>query len=177
MDHGPLRFLPPPPFAPWAALLLAAASALALGLALLSQYGFGLLPCVLCVWQRWPHAAAVLLGAAAWGLRGRPMAATVLLGLAVAAELTTGGIAAFHVGVEQGWWQGTAGCGAVGGADDLASLRALVMAQPVVRCDEVAFAVLGISMAGWNAVLGAGLAALGIGAIVKDATRGEEASS
>ena len=163
-----------PRYVPWAGLVLAAASMLALGLAFTSQYGFGLQPCVLCVWQRWPHGAAILLGLAAFTLRGRPAVSMSMLGLTVVAELTTGGIGAFHVGVEQGWWQGTAGCGAVAAADDLASLRALVMAQPVVRCDDVAFALFGVSMAGWNVALAVALAGLGAAAIARDAIHGKE---
>ncbi len=159
---------------PLAGLLIAVASAAALGLAFLGQYRFDLHPCVLCIWQRWPHGAAVLLGLAAWALRGRPTVSMSLLGLAVVAELATGGIGAFHVGVEQGWWQGTAGCGAVAAADDLASLRALVMVQPVVRCDDVAFALFGLSMAGWNVVLAVALAGIGTAAIARDAINGKE---
>lgn len=150
---------------PWAGLMIAAASAAALALAFLGQYGFDLQPCVLCIWQRWPHAAAVVLGLAAWALRERRAVAPALLALAVAAELTTGGIGVFHVGVEQGWWQGTAECGTTAAADDLAALRAQIMNQPIVRCDEVAFAVLGISMAGWNALYAAALAGLGVAAV------------
>src|SRR3546814_19091742 len=104
------------------------------------------------------------LGLAAWALRGRPAAAVALLVLAVAAELATGGIAAFHVGVEQGWWQGTAGCGTTASGDALAALKAQIMSQPIVRCDPVAFAGLGISMAAWNAILAAGPSAPGLGA-------------
>lgn len=163
-----------PRLAPLAGLAIAAAAAAALGLALLGQHGFGLQPCVLCIWQRWPHVAAIALGAGAWVLRGRPAASAALVGLAAVAELATGGIAVFHVGVEQGWWQGTAECGSTAGGSDLAALKAQIMRQPIVRCDEVAFAVLGISMAGWNALLAAGLAAVGIGAILRDANRGRE---
>ena len=159
---------------PLAGLLIAIAAATALGLAFLGQYRFDLHPCVLCLWQRWPHGAAVVLGLAAWALRGRPAVSMSMLGLTVVAELTTGGIGAFHVGVEQGWWQGTAGCGAVAAADDLASLRALVMAQPVVRCDDVAFALFGVSMAGWNVALAVALAGLGAAAIARDAIHGKE---
>lgn len=159
---------------PFAGLALAAASAAALALAFVSQYGFDLQPCVLCVWQRWPHGAAIVLGLAAWALRGRPAAATAALLLAVAAELTTGGIAVFHVGVEQGWWQGTAECGSGALPNDLAALKAQILSQPIVRCDEVAFAVFGISMAGWNALLAAGLAGLGLGAVWQDRGQAEE---
>lgn len=163
-----------PRVVPRAGLLIAVASALALALAFVGQYGFDLQPCVLCIWQRWPHGAAVALGLAAWAFRDWPAVSVTLLGLAVAAELATGGIGAFHVGVEQGWWQGTAECGATAAADDLAALRAQIMGQAIVRCDEVAFAVLGISMAGWNVLFAVVLAGIGIGAVVRDANQPKE---
>lgn len=162
---------------PLAGLALAAASAAALALALIGQYGFDLQPCVLCVWQRWPHAAAVVLGVAAFALRGRPAASLAALALAVAAELTTGGIGVFHVGVEQGWWQGTAECGSAAAPSDLAALKAQIMSQPIVRCDEVAFALFGISMAGWNVLLAAVLAAIGVGAALRDRNRARETAA
>jgi len=166
-----------PPYVPWAGLALAAASALALALAFTGQYGFDLQPCVLCVWQRWPHGAAILLGLAAWALRGRPVASMAALALAILAELATGGVGVFHVGVEQGWWQGTAECGSTSAATDLAALKAQIMNQPIVRCDEVAFAVLGISMAGWNALLAAALAGLGIAAAARDCRMTKEGAA
>ncbi len=147
--------------------IVVGASALALATALVSQYGFDLQPCVLCIWQRWPYVAAILLGGLAVVARSRPVLATVLTGLAVGAVLASGGIGAFHVGVEQGWWEGTAGCGSVSATDDLATLRAQIMNAPIVRCDEVAFAFLGISMAGWNALFAAGVAALAGRAMLK----------
>lgn len=166
---------------PWVGLLIAAASAAALALAFLGQYGFDLQPCVLCIWQRWPHGAAVVFGLAAWAFRDWRAVALAMLALAVAAELATGAIGVFHVGVEQGWWAGTADCGTTAAVDDLASLRAQILNQPIVRCDEVAFAVLGVSMAGWNALLAAALAGIGIaaavGAVVGDVNRVRESRS
>ena len=83
----------------------------------------------------------------------------------------------FHVGVEQGWWQGTAGCGSTIGADSVASLKAQIMKQPIVRCDEVAFALLGVSMAGWNVLLAVVLAGIGLGAAVGYVKRRRETRS
>jgi len=151
-------------------LLVAGAAAGALVVALISQYGFDLQPCVLCIWQRWPYVAAIALAAAAVALRRSPAAATALTGLAVLAVLASGGIGAFHVGVEQGWWEGTDGCGSVASTDDLATLRAQIMNAPIVRCDEVAFSLLGISMAGWNALFALGVALVAIRAMLKSNT-------
>ena len=72
--------------------------------------------------------------------------------MAIAALLLLdAGIAGYHVGVEQGWWTGTAECtGPAGEAKTLEELKAQIMATPVTRCDEVAFSLFGISMAGYN---------------------------
>lgn len=141
---------------------LAAAGSAAL---LLGAYGFqhlgGLAPCQMCLWQRWPHALAAGAGVLAiWA----PFAMTALLGAAGAA--TTAGIGVFHAGVEQGLWEGPATCsaGSISGLS-VEDLMATIMAAPVVRCDEIAWQWLGLSMAGWNAALSLGLAALWLTAV------------
>ncbi len=139
-------------------VLAAAGGSLALLLGAFSfQYIGGLAPCTLCLWQRWPHAAAVLIGVAALALPGR---ALPLLGLAAA--VTAAAIGGFHAGVEQGWWQGLASCsgGSIAGIsmDDL--LNPATDVAPPVRCDQIAWSLAGLSMAAWNMVLSLGLAAL-----------------
>jgi disulfide bond formation protein DsbB len=140
--------------------LLALATAGHIGLlggAFLFQFA-GYAPCTMCLWQRWPHAAAIVLGVAALaGLWPRAMAA-----LAAVAALVTGGIGVFHAGVEQGWWEGPSSC--TGGGDGLsglsgADLLSVETAETIVMCDEIVWQ-LGLSMAGWNAVISFGLAAL-----------------
>lgn len=119
------------------------------------QYVVGLLPCQLCLWQRWPHAAAVAIGLAALATRWRfwPW-------LGALAALTTAGIGMFHVGVEQTWWEGLATCtvDAMAGVsgDDLLNMDVAVGGP--VRCDVVPWAMWGISMAGWNVIASLGLA-------------------
>jgi len=142
-------------------LLAAGGSAVALAAALLSQFAGGLFPCVLCIWQRWPHVAAVLVGGLALALPGRVWP---LLG--ALAALATAGIGGFHAGVEYGWWEGLDTCAGpgIGGLSVEALLNPEVEVAPVVRCDEVAFAVLGISMAGWNMLYSLGLAGLWLAA-------------
>jgi disulfide bond formation protein DsbB len=146
-------------FLPPALVVVAAVTAPAV--ALLSQYVGGLQPCVLCIWQRWPYVAAIVFGIAGLALARRPAALRVLLALAGAAFLVSAGIAVFHVGVEQHWWQGTSECGSsLSGAQmSLEELKAMLEAAPVVRCDEVAWSLFGISMAGYNAIY-AGIAGL-----------------
>ena len=148
-------------------LLAAGGSALLLAAALVSQYGFGLYPCALCLWQRWPHGAAVLLGLAAVGLRLRGAAGAAVALAGAAAALATAGVGVFHVGVEQGGWAGLAACSAGPGIDGLSLDALLDPTVPVAaapRCDEIAFSFAGLSMAGWNAVLSAGLAAMWLAA-------------
>ena len=124
--------------------LALAIPALLLGGAYLGEYAFGLYPCEMCWWQRWPHFAALafaFLSAVAAPRR-------LWIALAAVAILVSGGIGAFHAGVEYGWWEGLTACSTVsaGGADPLDA----IMNAPVVRCDEVQWSLLGISLAGWN---------------------------
>jgi len=122
-----------------------------LGGALGSQYLGGLYPCEMCYWQRWPHGAAILLAGAAVFVPGQ---SRLLTGLAAIAIAVSGTIGVFHAGVELGWWEGLTRCTS-GGALSLDEL----MKVPLVRCDQVQWSLLGISMAGWNAILSLGTAA------------------
>jgi len=145
------------------ALLLAAAVVI-LGTAFAFQFIGGLAPCVLCLWQRYPYAIVIGLAGTGFGLtRVAGQSATVLAALMfliALAMVIDAGIAAFHVGVEQHWWQGTSGCtGTTGAATTAAELARQLKATPVVRCDEVAWSLAGISMAGYNFVAALGMAA------------------
>ena len=117
---------------------------------------FGFPPCKMCIWQRWPHGIAVVIGAAALLL---PWAILPLLGALSAA--TTGGIGVYHSGVERGWWDGPGSCSA-GDITGLSTedLMEQIMAAPLVRCDEVAWELFGLSMATYNALMSFGLAAI-----------------
>lgn len=137
-------------------ILAAAGSAALLAAAYAFQYIGGMAPCALCLWQRWPHAAAVVIGIAALALPGR-----LLPLLGAAAALATAGIGAYHTGVERGWWEGPSTCTA-GDISQLSPEELLnqIMAAPVVRCDEVPWEMLTLSMASWNAIAALGLAAI-----------------
>ena len=140
---------------PRTAVILCGAASAAL---LLAAFGFeylgGLAPCKLCLWQRWPHAAVVVVSLI--GLAGlRPAAALSLIVLSAA---LTAGIAGYHVGVEQQLWAGPASCSSSLEGGSAAALLDSLLATPVVRCDEVAWSFAGLSMAGWNMVISAGLA-------------------
>ncbi|GAA4046956.1 disulfide bond formation protein B [Parerythrobacter jejuensis] len=130
--------------------------ALLLAGAYIGQYGFGLYPCEMCLWQRWPHFAAV--GLALVGSFAAPR--TLWVGLAALAILASGGIGAFHAGVEYGWWEGITACANAveQGGDPLDA----IMNAPIVRCDMAPWDLFGISLAGWNFLIStlAGVAVL-----------------
>ena len=119
--------------------------------ALGSQYLGGLHPCEMCYWQRWPHGVAILLAGAAFLVPSKSRLLTMLAAVAIA---VSGLIGVFHAGVELGWWEGLTRCTS-GGAMSLDDL----MKVPLVRCDQVQWSLLGISMAGWNAIVSLGSAA------------------
>lgn len=125
------------------------------------QHLGGLAPCPLCIWQRWPHVAGAALGLAAFAL-APSRAARLAAGLAALALAAGTALALYHVGVEQRWWLGPSTCASGGdiGALSTAELMARIRAAPLVRCDEVAWSLVGLSMAAWNGIASAALAAL-----------------
>lgn len=137
------------------ALLATTGSATLLGGAFLFQL-LGYPPCKMCLWQRWPHAAAILIGIAFYALKNR-----ALLWLGAAAALTTCAVGTYHAGVEQGWWEGPNTCtSAPIGELSVDDLLESILNAPLIRCDEIAWQFAGLSMAGWNALLSLILAAI-----------------
>lgn len=130
-------------------ILAAGGSAAMLLGAFAFQYIGGMYPCTLCIWQRWPHAAAVLIGALALIWPGR-----ILPILGAIAATTTAGIALFHTGVERAWWEGLASCsaGSITGVSVEDLLNPNVAIAAPVRCDVVPWEMLGLSMASWNGI-------------------------
>jgi disulfide bond formation protein DsbB len=131
-------------------VVVLAASAAVLGGALLSQYWGGLAPCELCLLQRWPWAAAIAISLVAIVVDSRLLLPWV--SLLLAAVFAVGSALAFyHVGVEEHWFAGPSACtGAATAADTVEALKARILGQMPVRCDEPAWALWGISLAGWN---------------------------
>ena len=131
-----------------------------LGGALGSQYIGGLHPCEMCYWQRWPHAAAILFALLAFtgpAETSRSRNFTLLAAFCIA---VSGVIGVYHAGVEAKVFEGFTQCTAMGKGLSTAELLKQISRAPLVRCDEVQFRFLGISMAGWNAILSLGGAAL-----------------
>lgn len=130
--------------------LLFLSGVVVLGIALASQYLGGLQPCELCLYERWPYYAIVLLMLLAMLSRD---ARITRIALAVSALIFLGSsaLAAYHVAVEQHWIQGPTACtGDLGNASSPdALLRALEGRQPV-QCDVVQWSFHGVSLAGLN---------------------------
>jgi disulfide bond formation protein DsbB len=124
---------------------LAVPAALMAG-ALGTQYIGGLYPCEMCYWQRWPHEAAIGISILAFFLK--PPVRTILIALAAAAILVSGGIGVFHAGVEYHWWPGLTACTNTAASGSLAD----IMRAPLVRCDVPQWTFAGISLAGFNAL-------------------------
>jgi len=124
-----------------------------LGGALGSQYIGGLHPCEMCYWQRWPHAAAILFALLAFTspaetVRSRNFTLAAALAIAI-----SGIIGVYHAGVEARVFEGFTTCTAVAHGGTTADILKQITQAPLVRCDQVQFRFLGISMAGWNAIL------------------------
>lgn len=155
----------------WLAPLIGAGSACMLLAAAVFEHGFGLAPCIMCLWQRWPHWIVVVLGALALAF-GRTAAGSSLtrpvLVLMALALLAGTGIAFWHAGVEFGILPGPAACGGgVSLAGDTAAVLDNLLAAPVVRCDAVAWSFLGISMAGWNGLISLAMAGLACKGVIR----------
>ncbi len=159
-----------------AAALVAAIGFLAIAGALVIEHGFGYVPCMLCLWQRWPYYLGVPLAAlvALVALQGtNPVLVRAELVLIAATFLVGAGLGVYHAGVEWGFWLGPAACG--GGSvspTNAGGLMAQMQATRIVPCDAAAFRILGLSLAGWNALVCLGLAGIAAwGALGRPAKR------
>ena len=127
-------------------------AALMLG-ALAFQHIGGMAPCKLCIWQRYPHVVAIVLGALALSFENTWLRTGIILAGALSAA-TTAVIGVYHAGVEQDIFEGPTSCTSSAidnmSADDL---LAQIMAAPLVRCDDIPWQLAGISMAGWNGIV------------------------
>jgi len=125
-------------------------SAIVLGTALASEYWGGLAPCELCLVQRWPWAAAITISFIVLlvGEHARLDWVALVLAIVFAISLV---LAFYHVGVEQHWFAGPTACTApANGAMTLEQMRQQILGTAPVLCDRPAWALIGVSMAGWN---------------------------
>lgn len=119
-----------------------------------SQYIGGLAPCEMCYWQRYAHFFGLAFAIVAMAAGRMPDRGRSFVWLAALGILASGAIGFYHAGVEakifEGFTQCTSMIGAGQSGDEL--LRS-ILAAPVVRCDQIQWSFLGVSMAGWNAIL------------------------
>lgn len=126
--------------------------------ALGSEVFLGLEPCILCIYQRWPYVAVIVLGIIGLVIKKY---ARAMVGLSGIAFLINSGIAVYHTGVEQKWWASAfEGCLIPDfGSDEPQSLLDNILSAPSARCDEIPWQdpLIGLSMANYNAILCFGL--------------------
>ena len=146
------------------ARLIVAASLAALAAAYLSQYVGGLEPCPLCLLQRIPYGLTIFLGLAALLLIRRGRSPVMLIAVIGGIFALNAAIAFYHVGVEQDWFDKLAAC--LGGGQTpgtIEDLRAMLLDQPPPPpCDVVPWSLFGVSMAGYNMLYAAAMAAISL---------------
>ena len=130
-------------------IVLLCSSAILLA-AILFEYIGDMRPCELCWYQRYAHISTVVLIVHVLVLRKYSFLSTLLIFGILISLLTGTGLAIFHVGVELQWF--TSGCTTSISATTPEELREIILSAPLIPCDEVAWALGGISMAGWNAI-------------------------
>src|SRR5574337_1015159 len=148
---------------PAAALVLAAAAATLAGAWIFQA--FGVEPCELCLKERYPYYATLPLAAAAIFLarNAPPFAAKIVLALLAAIFVAGAVVGVYHAGVEWKFWPGPTECtGEFVKLTSMTEFRKQLQNVRVVRCDEVSLRILGLSLAGWNVLISAGIAALAL---------------
>ena len=151
-----------------AALLVLAGAILTVGGALVFEHGLGYVPCKLCLTERIPYYLTIPLAAAVPFLPAR--LGRLVLGLVAVAMLYGAGLGAYHAGAEWGLWQGPTDCGGGSGAApaDVGSFLDSLKTTRVTDCSTAAWRFLGVSLAGWNALIAAALATIaGRGALAR----------
>jgi disulfide bond formation protein DsbB len=120
----------------------------------------GLFPCEMCLWQRWPHYAAVLVAALAFATP--PRLTRILVAIAALLIAVSGLIAVYHAGVEYRWWHGVTACTQTLDLSGLTPAQRLdrIMGTPAVPCDVAQWKLAGISLAGFNALISLATAAV-----------------
>ncbi len=148
-------------------ILVLLASIAVVGTALLSQYVGGLVPCELCLYERWPYYAAIVLALAALAFPAMNMqrATLALLGVLFLASTALG---FYHAGVVQHWFAGPSACTSSGGAaETLEQFKARLLGQKVVLCDEIQWSIAGLSLASLNAICSLAIAVFALWSLRK----------
>ena len=147
-----------------AALAVCVLSAATLIGAWIFQYGFDIQPCELCLKQRYTYYLVIPLAAltALAAARSFPRPVIVVgFGIILLATLANAGLGTYHSGVEWGWWQGPTECtGPLLDLGNAGNLLDRLATTKVVRCDEVQWRFLGLSLAGYNVLISLAMAAL-----------------
>lgn len=131
----------------------------------------GIKPCHLCLIGRMPHYAGIAVALLAILIINKPSPSPLigrfLLALLALIFLAGTAFAVYHSGVEFGVFQGPSDCtGTIEKPVAIQDFLKQLQTVKVIRCDEVAMRILGLSLASWNAVICAGLAGLaGVGVV------------
>lgn len=153
---------------------IAALSALSLAGALGIEHIGGIAPCPLCLEQRIAYYAAVPVALiAAWLAPRVPLVARLLLAVLAVGFLFNAGLGVYHAGIEWGWWPGPGECSGLAPlASTPAEMQEALKHAGVVRCDEAALRIFGISLAGYSAAISAFLAiAAAIGTLQRQSSK------
>jgi disulfide bond formation protein DsbB len=125
-----------------------------------SQYLGGLYPCEMCWWQRYAHMVALVPAALAFTAPAGSRRSRLLVLLAALAIAVSGAIGFYHAGVELNIFEGFTTCTSTAHGSSTEDLLKQIVAAPMIRCDQIQWSFLGISLAGWNAILSLGGAAI-----------------
>jgi len=147
------------------ALILALA---VIGFVLFSQYVQGFAPCELCLRERLPWYGIIGVGVIGLIIPLRAKLSRWISVLIAAMFLLSAGLGLHHAGVEQGWWAGPQACtGGLTGAQTVEQLRAMMQSAQLIRCDEISWKFLGLSMAAYNFLVSLAASAAAIFVIVR----------
>ena len=153
-----------------AAIAIAAVGSAAILGAWFFQFGLGLKPCPLCLEQRYayyfaiPLAVMVVMGDQVGAARKVLIAALVVI---AAGMLWNAYLGVYHSGIEWKWWQGPTDCsGALDNLGSAGNLANTLQTMSVVRCDQAAWRFLGLSLAGYNALISLTLAAIAVWGVI-----------
>jgi disulfide bond formation protein DsbB len=126
---------------------------LSLGTAFVAEHHFAILPCTLCIYERWVFAILALTGLCYAFLPFKP-----LFSCLQSLTLWGGaGLTFYHLGVEHHWWPAPSACHSTPLADNIEQLRAFILEKQPVPCDKPGWVILGFSAVFWTFLLFIGL--------------------